>query len=255
MLRAVVAFAVARVLRVAQDVGGIGQVSARTLRTALARRLDRDELWRAMAAFGNASVPIVLLTAGFAGLIMVLQAAFYVRRYGAFDMVGWFAGISVLREIGPILICLMFSGRVGTSHTSEVATLRVTDKLDALRGLALDIYEIIILPRAIAMVVTLMALLILGDAVALVTASLGAWAWLHVAPSHFWQSLLSRTTLMHLGEGLLKTAVFGALMAMISTHYALRCERGARGVGAAVQAQVVACALALFMVDYLVAGW
>ncbi len=101
MVHQCVAYGVARLLAVAQEAGGIAKVTARTLRTALRGRLDREELWRAMATFGNASAPIVLVTAGFAGLIMVLQAAFYVRRYGAFDMVGWFAGISVLREIGP----------------------------------------------------------------------------------------------------------------------------------------------------------
>ncbi len=122
-------------------------------------------------------------------------------------------------------------------------------------ALALDIYEIIILPRAIAMVVMLVALLILADAAALLSASLGAWALLHVYPPHFWQSLISRTTLGHLGEGLVKGALFGVVMAMISTHFALNARRGARGVGDAVQAQVVACALALFVVDYLVAAW
>ena len=255
MRRAWAAYGTTRILALAHDAGGIAWVFARTLHTAAQRRLDRDELWRAMAAFGNASAPVVLMTAGFAGLIMVLQAAFYVRRYGAFDMVGWFAGVSVLRDMGPMLICLMFSGRVGTSHTSELATLRVTDKLDALRVLALDIYEIIILPRAVAMVVTLVALLILADAVALLTASLGAWVWLDVSPPHFWQSLLTRTTLAHLGEGLTKGALFGAAMAMISTHFALQSQRGARGVGAAVHAQVVTCAFALLLVDYLVAAW
>ena len=90
----------------------------RVLLALVPPRLDGRELWRNLYKMGVQSVPIVMLTAVFAGGIMVIQAAMYVRRFNAYSMVGWGAGYSTFREVGPILIGLMFSGRVGSNNAA-----------------------------------------------------------------------------------------------------------------------------------------
>ena len=120
---------------------------------------------------GNRSVPIVVLTAFFAGGLMTLQTGPFVKKFGATALAGWGAGYAVLREIGPILIALMFSGRVGANNTAELATMTVTEQLDGLRALAIDPVRFLVVPRVIAMIVMLVALTVIGDLVALLGAS------------------------------------------------------------------------------------
>lgn len=237
-------------LAVASEVGGMVLVLGRTLRALWPPRLDRDETWRALAAFGVASLPVVVATAAFTGVITVLQSALYVQRYGVYDYVGWYTGFVTFREVGPVLVGLVFSGRVGASNTSELATMAVTDQLDALRVLALDVYEVLVLPRTLAMVLGLGALCIYGDLVAVLAGAVSARLLVGVELVQFGRSLLERLSPGDFLVGLEKALAFGLVIAVVSTHFGLRARGGSTGVGRAVNAQVVACAVALFVVDY-----
>jgi phospholipid/cholesterol/gamma-HCH transport system permease protein len=237
-------------LRLLHDVGGVALVSWRTVRRL--GRLDRAELWRALNGFGVASLPIVVATAAFTGMIMVLQGAVYVRQYGVYDLVGWYTGFSTFREVGPVLIGLMFSGRVGANHTSELATMRVTEQLDALRVLALDVYEVLIAPRTVGMVVAMGALVLFGDLVAIVAGAVCARVLIGVDFVQFALSLTGRLDVDDLLVGMVKALFFGAAIAAVSSHYGLAARGGSTGVGRAVNAQVVACAVAIVLVDFLV---
>ncbi|MEO0815294.1 MAG: ABC transporter permease, partial [Myxococcota bacterium] len=226
----------------------MASVAARTV--SHLPRLDRPELVRALYGFGNDSLPVVLATAGFTGVIMVLQGALYVRQFGVYDLVGWYTGFATFREIGPVLIGLMFSGRVGANHTSELATMKVTEQLAALEIMAIEAFEVLIAPRGLAMVVTLGALVVMGNAFAVVAGAMAARALLGLEFSAFFRSLFDGLSPWDFLAGVDKALVYGALIAVVSTHFALRARRGAQGVGAAVNAQVVACAIAIFAADY-----
>src|SRR6185295_10646036 len=125
-------------LRIAEEVGGIVVMTGQVLRALIPPRIDMRELWKNLYKMGNRSVPIVVLTAFFAGGLMTIQTGPFVKKLGATSLAGWGAGYAVLREIGPILIGLMFSGRVGANNTAELATMTVTEQLDGLRALAID---------------------------------------------------------------------------------------------------------------------
>ncbi len=238
-------------LGIAADAGGMAAILARILRALVPPRLDVAELWRAMHSYGEQSLPIVLATGAFAGMIMVLQGAIYVESYGVHNLVGWYTGFATFREVGPMLIGLMFSGRVGANNTSELATMRVTEQLDALRVLALDVYEIIVLPRAASMVIALGALVILGNLVAVLTGAIGARLLVGVAYDQFFLSLTENLGPADFLIGVAKGLTYGLVVAVVSTHFGLRARGGSAGVGRAVNAQVVACAVGLFVVDYL----
>ena len=124
----------ARAIAVTREVGGIALMTGQVLRALLPPRLDGRELVRNLHRMGNRSLPIVALTAFFAGGLMVVQSAPFVKRLGATSLAGWAAGYAVLRELGPILIALMFSGRVGANNTAELGTMTVTEQLDGLRS-------------------------------------------------------------------------------------------------------------------------
>lgn len=134
-------------LSAAETVGGLTLVLLRILRAMIPPRFDRDETWLNLYKVGVKSYPIVILTAIFTGAIMVIQSGQYVKQTGATGLLGWGAGYAVLAEIGPVLIGLMFSGRVGANNTAELGTMKVTEQIDALRALAIDPVNHLVVPR------------------------------------------------------------------------------------------------------------
>jgi len=226
-------------------------VLTRALRSLLPPRVDFAELLRALRNYGEASLPIVAVTAGFTGMIMVLQAGVHVAAIGAYDLVGWFTGYATFREVGPMLIGLMFSGRVGANNTSELATMRVTEQLDALRILAIDVYEVVVVPRVFAMVIALAALVIIGDLIAILTGALLARTLIGIEYILFFQSLFGRLAPFDFLFGVEKAVAYGLVVAVVSTWFGLSARGGSAGVGRAVNAQVVGSAVGLYLVDYL----
>jgi phospholipid/cholesterol/gamma-HCH transport system permease protein len=216
-------------------------------------RLDGAELKRNLYKMGVKSTPIVIVTALFTGAIMVIQAAPLVERFGAHGLLGWGAGFGTLREIAPLLTALMINGRVGANNTAELGTMVVTEQIDALRVLAIDPISFLIAPRFVSMVITLFLATIFADALALLGAAFAGQALLGVAPAVFYNGLTSG--LLGLGDvlnGLVKSVVFGVVMALASCQYGLSVTGGAPGVGRAVNATVVASAAGIFVLDYIV---
>ena len=168
-------------------------------------------------------------------------------------LLGWGAGFGTLREIAPLLTALMISGRVGANNTAELGTMVVTDQIDALRALAIDPITFLIVPRFISIVATLFMMTVYADALALVGAAYSGKGLLHVAPLSFYNGLTSG--LLNFGDvanGLIKSIVFGLVIALASCHFGLKTTGGAPGVGRAVNATVVASASGVFVLDYLV---
>jgi len=159
-------------LQFVHETGGVSLVLGRLCKRLFRFKIDGDEFFRSMRSYGEQSLLIIMLTAAFTGVIMVLQTAVYVKKFGVYDLVGWFAGFSTFREVAPLLIGLMFSGRVGANNCSELATMRITEQLDALRILALDVYELMILPRTLAMVLSMGVLTVFGNLMAVLSGAL-----------------------------------------------------------------------------------
>lgn len=240
----------AATVSVAETLGGVAVLAGRVLKRMHPRHLDGPELWRNLYRMGVQSLPIVALTALFVGAIMVIQAGVLIRRFGAEGLLGWGAGYATLREVGPLLIALMFSGRVGSNNTAELGTMVVTEQVDALSTLAIDPLAYLIVPRVLAMMVTLFVLTIFGDTLALAGAAVTGQALLGVSVATFFNGLLEAIHLWDLVTGLLKSVLFGVVIALSSCHAGLSVTGGAPGVGRAVNASVVASAAGVFVLDY-----
>lgn len=236
--------------RIAQEVGGIVVLTAQVLRALVPPRVDWRELVKNLYKMGNRSVPIVVLTAFFAGGLMTLQTGPFVTKLGATSLAGWGAGYAVLREIGPILIALMFSGRVGANNTAELGTMTVTEQLDGLRALAIDPVQFLVVPRVIAMIVMLFALTVIGDLVALLGASVVARTMLDIDWSTMYYSFADNLKPHDFLLGLYKSLVFGASIAVSSCYFGVTVRGGAVGVGKAVNAAVVAAAVSIMLLDF-----
>lgn len=234
--------------------GGATILLGRILRALAPPRFDRDETWRNLYDVGVKSYGIVVVTALFVGAIMVIQTAFYVQRTGATGLLGYGVGFTVFAEIGPILIGLMFSGRVGANNTAELGTMVVTEQVDALRTLAIDPIRYLVVPRFVAMMVMLALLMVLGDLFAVVGAAITADIMLGVDPRVLIASLLESHLLDEFLLGIIKALCFGVSISVLSCYYGLGVSGGATGVGRAVNNSVVANATAIFIIDFAV-GW
>ncbi len=237
-------------LAIAAQVGGAGMLLGQVLVRLRPSLIDRHELFRNLHRMGVRSLPIIAATAAFTGGIMVIQAAPFVEKYNAKNFVGWAATFTTFRELGPLLIALIFNGRVGANNTAELGTMKVTDQVDALRALAIDPVGYLVVPRVIAMVAMMLALCVIGDAVALGGAVLTADVILDVDPRIFLASALERLDSWDFLVGLVKSLLFGLMIALMSCYYGLAARGGAPGVGRAVNASVVASAAGIFIADY-----
>lgn len=240
-------------LESSETAGGMAILLLHTLGRIARAKLDGTELLRNMYKMGVKSTPIVVITALFVGAIAVIQAAPTVQRYGAYGLIGWGAGFAVLRELGPLLTALMISGRVGANNTAELATMVVTEQLDALRILAIDPLSFLIAPRMIAIVATLFIATLYADALSLLGAGIAAKGMLGVEYAVYANGLTSgMLTFGDVAHGLIKSLAFGLMIAVASCYFGLTVKGGAPGVGRAVNAGVVASATGVFILDYFV---
>jgi phospholipid/cholesterol/gamma-HCH transport system permease protein len=258
----VLAFQVARSLVPRVDLvearrspAGPGPSPARPVRPRKLRlrgaNLDGRELVRNLYKMGYRSLPIVTMTALFVGALMVIQFAGFVQQYGARGLVGWGTGYAVLREVGPLMIGLMFSGRVGANNAAELGTMTVTDQIDGLLALAIDPVRYLIVPRVLSMMITLAVMTMVGDAVSILGVMLASHAILHIHPLTIWYSLVDNIGVADFLHGMGKSLVFGAAIGLSSCYFGLTVKGGAIGVGKAVNASVVSAAVSICFLDFL----
>lgn len=239
------------ILDLCRQLGGMALLAGYVLWALLRGQCDRRELWRNLYKMGVVSVPIVALTAFFTGGIMVIQSGIFVRRFSAYGLLGWGAGYAVFREVGPILIGLMFSGRVGANNAAELGTMVVTEQVDGLRALAIPPVPFLIAPRVLSMMIAMFCLLVIGDAIAIGGGMILGKLLLGVEPASFFASFAENVKLWDLSCGLIKGVCFGFAIALTSCHYGLSVRGGAVGVGRAVNDAVVAAALTIMITDNL----
>ncbi len=245
----------ATALAIARDVGGIVVLAGEVIRGLIPPRLDGRELVKNLHKMGNRSVPIVVMTAFFAGGLMMIQSAPFVKQLSADALAGWAAGYAVLREIGPILIALMFSGRVGANNTAELGTMTVTEQLEGLRALSIDPVRYLIVPRVVAMVVMLTVLTIIGDVVALFGAAVTAKLVVGLEYATMYHSFVDNLEPGDFLHGVYKSIAFGLSIALSSCYFGVTVRGGAVGVGKAVNAAVVAAAVSIMLLDFFMTYW
>ena len=231
---------------------GLGVLALVLGRTALhLPSLDWREFWRGMYHFGVNSLPLTLGVATVTGATVVVQSSLYVQRFGARQYLGWAAGYAVMWEMGPLLLGLMMAGRVGARNAAELATLSVGGQLEGLRGISLDPFRLLVAPRVLAIVLSLIVLSFIATATALLVVAAAAAVALDLPRSVFFGSFEDMIRIGDLLAGGIKTTAFGLAIALVSTASGIGAQGGARAVGHAAAAAVVRSAAAIFTLDFL----
>ncbi len=241
------------VMEAASEAGAMALLAARACVAPMGRTFERHELLRQLEQFGVGSLVVLSVTAVLIGSIMVVQSGLYVRRFGVQELVGWFAGYGVLRDVGPLVAGLVFSGRVGSRNAAELASMSTRDQLEGLRAVGIDLVPAVVAPRLWAMLLSLCGLYLIGSALSVLSAAGAAKLLLGIDGPQFLRSFSERTELADLGSGLLKSAAFGLAVGLVSCRAGLSARGGASAVGRAAKDAVVRSAVWIVVLDLLVA--
>jgi phospholipid/cholesterol/gamma-HCH transport system permease protein len=212
--------------------------------------VDRTELADQIVKIGVRSLPIVLLTALFTGMVLALQTAFAMERFGAKNYVGNVVGIALARELGPVLSALMVCGRVGAGVAAELGSMAVTEQIDAMRCLGGNPISKLVTPRVVAALIVLPGLVITADLLGIYGGLLIAILQLDISGHLFYTSLVSMITIRDFTDGLVKSGVFGVLVVLLACYNGMRTTGGTVGVGKATTITVVIGSVIIFVSDF-----
>ena len=208
-------------------------------------------IFRQMVHIGVRAAPMVALTAFSIGVTLAMQAAHSLQELGAEIYVPDLVMVSMLREMGPVLIAVIVIGRSGSAVAAELGTMKVSEEIEALEVMAINPVRFLIVPRFLAMLVMLPVLTILGNYIGI----LGGWAVCHFAldfnTAGFVLRALESAKPWDLYSGIIKSGVFAWLIITIACHAGLHVEGGAEGVGQATTQSVVHALLAMLVMNAL----
>lgn len=200
---------------------------------------------------GLRAVPIVALMSFLIGVVLAFQGASQLQRFGAEIFVVDLIAIAVLRELGILLTAIIVAGRTASALTASIGSMKMNEEIDAMRTLGLDPDMVLILPRVLALVITLPILGLISDVAGLAGGALMSWIELGISPSMFKYRLLADTNVDHVIVGLSKAPVFALIIGIIGCHAGMKVGNDAESLGAQTSSAVVNAIFAVIVADAL----
>jgi phospholipid/cholesterol/gamma-HCH transport system permease protein len=240
-----------RVLGLLEHLGEVVILTRQTFRAALRRPFEGIAILHQMDSLGVRSMGIVAVTSLFIGMVMTIQFAYGLRRFGGVEYIPRVVVLSFARELAPTLTAVIVGGRIGSGMAAEVGAMNVTEQVDAIRALGADPAKKLVWPRVLAAMVVLPILsiyaLVLGTIGAIVICDMQ----FDISPQFFLRSSLESVLLEDVWSGLAKTPVFGFLIAIIGCHFGLRTTGGTEGVGTSTTRTVVVVSISILVADFM----
>jgi phospholipid/cholesterol/gamma-HCH transport system permease protein len=243
--------ALAPARRFAEAVGGMTLLSRDVLRRGL-RRVEWSLCVAQLEQIGWRSLTVVNLIALFTGMVMALQLGVFLAKFGAKIYISGVIGLSILRELGPVLSALMVGSRAGAGIAAELGSMAVSEQLDAMRALGADPLRKLVVPRLLALLVTVPALAVIADTLGI----LGGWLIsvneLRVDSTFYFNSLFrgNWVAFADLFSGLGKSVFFAYFIGIIACYNGMTVTGGAEAVGRATTRTVVACSVTILISDF-----
>src|SRR5690348_14842320 len=231
--------------------GRLAVFAGLSLATAFTPPFYPGVILREMVSIGYFSLPVVGLTAIFTGMVLALQSYTGFSRFAAEGAVATVVVLSVTRELGPVITGLMVAGRVGAAMAAEIGTMRVTDQIDALTTLSTDPLRYLVLPRLIAGILTLPALVFVADIIGVFGRFPVGTYKLGFDVQSYLISTAQHLETMDVVSGLIKAAVFGFIVSLMGCYHGYNSRGGAEGVGQATTHAVVSASILILVTDYL----
>ena len=211
-----------------------------------------DDIAIQMDNIGVGSLPIIILTGFFSGVVITMQMSRALAQYGATDQVGPIVAITLVRELGPVLTALLVAGRNASGIASELGSMKVTEQIDAMRALGTDPIQKLVTPRMIATCVMLPMLTIIADFVGMFGGYVIANLTLGLTTTQYWTSAYQALQYNDIVQGLLKPFVFAFVISLVGCYYGLRTSGGTQGVGRSTTEAVVVSSVWVFVITALI---
>ncbi|NNJ24868.1 MlaE family ABC transporter permease [Alienimonas chondri] len=241
----------AALLNVTRDVGGLTTFAFAVAFSLLRARPSKRVLLPCLYEIGVRSIPVVLITGGFIGMVLAVQSYDQLAMMHLQNRLGAVVNVSLVKELGPVLAAVMLAGRVGSRTAAELGTMRVTEQIDAVKALGADPIGHLVVPRVAACVLLIPLLTVLADACGMFGGWLFSVKLLGIPDFHYWHHTLNFITAYDFASGLVKSLAFGASIGVIACHRGFHSGAGAEGVGAAATESFVLSFMAILCLDFL----
>ncbi len=208
-------------------------------------------LFKQFYEVGNRSLVIVSVFGLFVGLILVLYAGDQLARFSQEKYVG-LTGLAIIWEFGPVFTAFILAGRIGSAYAAEIGTMKVYEEIDALHAMGINPTAYLATPRLLACALMMPALVCFADFWALIGGAGMAWFYVRVAPSQFFHLFFQNLAFEEMTRSLIKSVVFGVIIAITGCYHGLKTSGGAEGVGRRTTMSVVHSLLAIIVADYFI---
>jgi phospholipid/cholesterol/gamma-HCH transport system permease protein len=230
--------------------GEVVVLAGRTFSSIFAQKIRWRLFLYQIVEIGLHSQLVVMITGAFTGAVFAAQTYFQFNKLGMGSAVGAVVSVSVCRELGPVLSALMVTGRVGASMSAEIGTMKVTEQIDALRALAVHPIDYLVVPRTLAMMVSMPLLVAECVAIGIAAGYFVAIYLLELNGTYYMANMVRWTQLRDIIMALSKAFCFAILIVFISCHKGLTAREGAVGVGKATTEAVVNASLAVLIFNF-----
>lgn len=234
------------------DLGGYVRLCWEIVIDITRNGIDLRELNRQISKIGMNSLPIAVLTALFSGMVLALQTAYGLERFGAKNYVGNVVGLGMVRELGPVLTAIMLCGRIGAGIAAELGSMKVTEQIDAMRALGASPIRKLVTPRVLAGTIALPCLTIFASLVGVYGGALVTVYDLELTPHTYYRSLMYTVMIRDVLDGLVKSTAFGFLLVSIACYKGLNTSGGTEGVGSTTTATVVTSSIVIFVANFFI---
>lgn len=233
------------------EIGDMTFFAGRFFRELFSRPFEFRELLRQCYNMGNRSLFLVIVTGFILGLVFTLQSRPTLTQFGAESWMPSMISLSIVREIGPVIIALICAGRIGSGIGAEIGSMRVTEQIDAMEVSGTNPFKYLVVTRILAVTLMLPLLVILGDAVALVGSAIIENLKGGVSYTLYFNQVFDALKFSDVFPATVKTFFFGFAIGLVGTYKGYNCAKGTVGVGEASNSAVVYTSMLLFIIDFI----
>lgn len=239
------------IIRFLTELGSTVSFLQTILRYILKGRYRSTEVYKQIWKVTIDGLGVTAMAGFFVGGIMTIQFAMQVQEFGALGFLGGLSTSATVREIGPLLIAFLLSGKIGAFTSAELGVMRVTEQIDAIRCLGADPIQEIIVPRFIGIVISSFFLLTAGLIASVLGGMLLAQLFTGISADEYTRNIPTILNIGSIASGLFKCGVFAVILALICTHKGYSTTGGAKGVGKSVVSTAVTTMICIVMFDWL----
>ncbi|MBS1919361.1 MAG: ABC transporter permease [Bacteroidetes bacterium] len=241
----------AKTARFFQETGDVAKFTGRFFSQWFRPRYEVTEFFRQCFVIGYKSLPLIGLTGFIMGLVLTMQLRPSLVEYGVESQLPAMVGIAIVREIGPVIMALIFAGKIGSSIGAELGSMKVTEQIDAMEVSGTNPFKYLVVTRVFAATMMLPVLVLLGDAISLYGSYLGVNIRGITSFRLYWAQIFDNLAFSDVIPAFIKTFFFGFAVGIIGSYKGFHSSKGTEGVGRSANSAVVVSSILIFIIDLI----